>query len=186
MKRDLMPFWQALLRDPRRIGAITPAGRALCSAMVREVLGRPPGLVIELGAGTGAITRGLLEARAQMSGLIAFEKAPELAACLQKKFPGLTIHPGCASAVGQLQLPGENTLTLVSSLPFRSLPSGDRHRLSDAIAKLSAATPHFRLIQYSYFGKLPFPSPAAHLAWRRKHTVMRNLPPATLWVLEKT
>ena len=186
MKRDLMPFWQALLRDPRRIGAIAPAGRALCSAMVREVLGRPPGLVIELGAGTGAITRGLLEARAQMSCLIAFEKAPELAACLQKKFPGLTIHPGCASAVGQLQLPGENTLTLVSSLPFRSLPSGDRHRLSDAIAKLSAATPHFRLIQYSYFGKLPFPSPADHLAWRRKHTVIRNLPPATLWVLEKT
>lgn len=85
-----------------------------------------------------------------------------------------------------MQLPGENTLTLVSSLPFRSLPSGDRQRLSDAIAKLSAATPHFRLIQYSYFGKLPFPSPAKHLAWRRKHTVMRNLPPATLWVLEKT
>ena len=186
MKRDLMPFLQALLRNPRQIGAVAPAGRALCSAMVREVLGRPPGLVIELGAGTGVITRGLLEAREHMSGLIAFEKAPELAACLQKKFPNLTIHPDCASAVGQLQLPGESTLTLVSSLPFRSLPSGDRRRLSDAIAKLSESTPHFRLIQYSYFGKLPFPSPAKHLAWHRKLTVIRNLPPATLWVLEKS
>ena len=54
MKRDLMPFLQALLRNPRQIGAVAPAGRALCSAMVREVLGRPPGLVIDhAGASAG-------------------------------------------------------------------------------------------------------------------------------------
>lgn len=186
MKRDLLQFWKALLRDPRRIGAVAPAGRPLSRAMVREVLKSPPGLVIELGAGTGTITRGLVEARQHMTGLIAFEKVPALAACLQKKFPDLTIYPVCASRVGQFQLHGEHTLTVVSSLPFRSLPSADKRLLSDAIAKISKAARHFRLIQYSYLGSTPFQSPADNLVWHRKHTVMRNLPPATLWVLEKS
>lgn len=186
MSADLIPFWQALLRAPRQMGAIVPAGRFLGQAMVREVLDTNPGLVIELGAGTGSITQALFAVRHQLSDLIVFEKAPELAARLHQKFPGLTVHGTCASKVSQLDLLGQNTLTLVSSLPFRSLPAGDRHQLSDAIAGISKGITHFRLIQYSYFGRLPFPSPTKNLSWHRKQTVVRNRPPATVWTLEKS
>lgn len=186
MSTDLIPFWQALLRAPRQVGAIVPAGRFLGQAIVREVLDGNPGLVIELGAGTGSITQALFAVRHQLSDLIVFEKAPELAARLHQKFPGLTVHGTCASKISQLDLLNRNTLTLVSSLPFRSLPAGDRHQLSDAIVGISSTIAQFRLIQYSYFGRLPFTSPTKNLSWRKKQTVVRNLPPATVWVLEKS
>ncbi|WP_374484233.1 class I SAM-dependent methyltransferase [Zoogloea sp.] len=187
MKSDLLPFWRSFLRDPRRIGAIAPAGRPLGEAMVREVLAvGHPGIVIELGAGTGSITRALFEFRHLMTELIAIEKTPELAMHLRKKFPDMRIHVHCASEVERLSLPVHSNLTLVSSLPFRSLPTRDKHRLSSAIARISEKSPHFRLIQYSYFGRLPFPSPAKNLVWQRKRTVLHNLPPATVWVLERT
>lgn len=187
MKSDLLPFWRAFLRDPQRIGAIAPAGRPLSEAMAREVLAVDhPGIVIELGAGTGSITRALFEIRHRMTELIAIEKTPELAMRLRQKFPGMRIHVHCASEVERLALPGHSPLTLVSSLPFRSLPARDKHRLSNAIARISEQTAHFRLIQYSYFGRLPFPSPTKNLVWRRRHTIVRNLPPATVWVLERS
>ena len=123
MKSDLLPFWRSFLRDPRRIGAIAPAGRPLSEAMAREVLAvAHPGIVIELGAGTGSITRALFEIRHRMTELIAVEKTPELAVRLRQKFPGMRIHVHCASEVERLSLPRHSNLTLVSSLPFRSLP----------------------------------------------------------------
>lgn len=187
MKSDLLPFWRSFLRDPRRIGAIAPAGRPLSEAMAREVLAvAHPGIVIELGAGTGSITRALFDIRHRMTELIAVEKTPELAVRLRQKFPGMRIHVHCASEVERLSLPRHGNLTLVSSLPFRSLPMQDKQRLSCAIARISETASHFRLIQYSYFGRLPFPSPTKNLVWRRRHTIVRNLPPATVWVLEQT
>ena len=88
MKRDLMPFLQALLRNPRQIGAVAPAGRALCSAMVREVLGRPPGLVIELGAGTGSITAALRRHHQDVPLRVVINECIELA----KSFGGTDGH----------------------------------------------------------------------------------------------
>lgn len=186
MKHHLLLFWRALLNDPRQIGAIAPASRSLSEAMVREVLSRDqPGVVIELGAGTGSITEALFEVRHHLIELIAIEKSPELATNLCQKFPSIAIYSHCASELEHLFKPQHDTLTLVSSLPFRSLPRRDKRRVSDSIARISEQIPNFRLIQYSYFGRLPFPCPTKNLVWRRRRTIVRNLPPATLWVLER-
>ena len=49
------------LQHPTKVGAITPSGRALSKAMVRQVDWSRPGHVVELGAGMGSFTRELLE-----------------------------------------------------------------------------------------------------------------------------
>ena len=52
-------FWYAWFRNPRQAGALLPSGASLAQAMAAPVHpGR--GLVIELGVGTGAITRALI------------------------------------------------------------------------------------------------------------------------------
>ena len=61
-----------------------------------------------------------------------------------------------------------------------------RREQCDAIVGISSTIAQFRLIQYSYFGRLPFTSPTKNLSWRKKQTVVRNLPPATVWGLEKS
>lgn len=75
---SVIALWKALLNDPRRVGSITPSGLALREAIVKVVLSAVPGCVVELGAGTGAITRSLVEVRGQLDDLIVIEQSPEL------------------------------------------------------------------------------------------------------------
>ena len=184
MTPTILPFWRAMLADPRRIGAIAPASRSLCDAIIDEVMSSRPGHVIELGAGTGAITRALFGQRAQFDSLAAVERSPHLAQLLAHRFPGLAVHPVCASRLDTLLKGPLDTISVVSSLPFRSLPQGDRKQIEQAILRLSRHSRTFRFIQYSYLGRLPFPVDSTHpLQWTRRRTVLGNLPPATVWVL---
>lgn len=52
-------FLSAWLRDPRQTVSLLPSGSSLARAMAAQV-GTGPGLVVELGVGTGAITRALI------------------------------------------------------------------------------------------------------------------------------
>ncbi|MCG2658270.1 MAG: phospholipid methyltransferase, partial [Hydrogenophaga sp.] len=57
-----LAFALGCLRNPRRVGAIAPASRALAQAVCDEALRGAPGVLIEVGAGTGALTRRLATA----------------------------------------------------------------------------------------------------------------------------
>ncbi|MFL6657269.1 MAG: class I SAM-dependent methyltransferase [Massilia sp.] len=180
--KNVFAFWKELIRHPRRVGSISPSGAALGAAMARVVLEDTPGCVVELGAGTGAITRSLLEIRGQLDDLIVIEKSPGLAKLLAATHPALHVVAGCASLVGKLELPVGGPLTIVSSLPLRSLPLDELAAIQAAIGALSERA-GFRFIQYSYFGRVPFRSQVSWLTWEKMHTVFANLPPATIWVL---
>lgn len=179
----LLGFWQALRDDPRRVGAVLPSGPALAQAMLDLTLAEPPGHVIEIGAGTGAISQALVQHSQAFASLQLLEANPQLAEGLRRRFPGTPVHACCASQLDEL-LPGPaERLTLVSSLPFGSLKAVDRQRVLAAIARQTSRTRDWRLLQYSYGGRLPFPSDGPTQGWKRLHTVWRNLPPATLWQL---
>lgn len=179
----LMPFWQALRDDPRRVGAVLPSGAALAQAMLDLTLAEPPGHVIEIGAGTGAITQALVQHRQAFASLQVVESNTRLAEGLRQRFPGTAVHTCCASRLDELLAGPVERLTLVSSLPFGSLTPADRQQVLAAIARQAARSRHWRLLQYSYGGRLPFPPGGPAQGWTRLHTVWRNLPPATLWQL---
>lgn len=180
---SFIAFWKAFLKNPRRVGSITPSGAALGEAMVKVVLAHRPGCVVELGAGTGAITRALVTIRSELDDLIVIEKSPGLAAHLAAAYPTLNIVTGCASLVGKIDFPPGRPLTIVSSLPLRSLPRDELNAIKKAIGALSDRDAGFRFIQYSYFGRVPFVSHVSWLSWEKMHTVFANIPPATVWVL---
>ena len=48
---SVIAFWKELIRNPRRVGSISPSGAALGAAMIKVVLADKPGCVVELGAG---------------------------------------------------------------------------------------------------------------------------------------
>jgi len=181
--RTLLAFWGACLRDPRGVGSVLPSGPLLGAAMAREVLAREPGFVVEIGAGTGAITASLVDIRHRLRGLLVVEKSPRLAQALARRYAGVDVRGGCASLLDDLQLPPGQPLTLVSSLPFRSLPRHELETIRRTILSLGSRHAGFRLIQYSYFGRQPFACGNPQLIWERKKTILANLPPATIWVL---
>ena len=57
---DIRLFLASWLRSPMQVGALVPSSGALAHCMAAQVDPSKPGLVVELGPGTGTVTRALL------------------------------------------------------------------------------------------------------------------------------
>ena len=62
MNADANVFFALWLQKPLRIAAATPSGARLADAVARCIDLKRPGPVLELGAGTGSLTQGLVRA----------------------------------------------------------------------------------------------------------------------------
>jgi 16S rRNA A1518/A1519 N6-dimethyltransferase RsmA/KsgA/DIM1 with predicted DNA glycosylase/AP lyase activity len=106
-------------------------GSALADSLVRGGAVRPGELVLDLGAGPGALTAALVRAGARV---LAVERDPELARALRRRLPQVEVVTGDATVA---PLPGE-PFSVVSNLPFGSSTAILR-RLLDPAAPLRRA-----------------------------------------------
>src|SRR5262245_16517032 len=120
-------FLKRWLRRPFATGAVVPSGRLLAEAMAKStqsVIAGRPGHVVELGAGTGEVTKALLAAGIAPERLVLVERDPEFATFLRRHFPRPHIVEGDAQRLPHLL--ADHGLTpvaaVVSSLPLLSLP----------------------------------------------------------------
>lgn len=173
-------FMAVALARPSTVGAILPSSRQLADAMARAASGAHR--LIELGAGTGAITEALCRCHPQVPTL-AVEMEAALAEQLRRRFPQIEVRAAAAHEVlREAQRPGPTAL--VSSLPFRSLPPRLRLRSSLAIERFLGEHPARRLVQYTYLPRAPFDLRlGGALRWRQLEAVWRNVPPAWVWEL---
>ena len=99
-------FLKRWLRRPFAMGAVVPSGRLLAEAMARDDAcprcTAATGHVIELGAGTGEVTKALLAAGIAPERLALVERDPELAAFLRRHFRGPRIIEGDAARLPRL------------------------------------------------------------------------------------
>jgi phosphatidylethanolamine/phosphatidyl-N-methylethanolamine N-methyltransferase len=170
-----------LLKKPSLTGAVAPSSRYLASAMVRAT--GEVKHVVELGAGTGPVTK---ELRSQLpnASLIAVEMQPSLAQQLRNRFPGLDVRQNLAHEVLD-SLDYTDPVAVVSSLPFRSLPKDMREVTVASIEHLLRRVPGSRLVQFTYQPRAPFEA-SSDFCWHKTCSVWRNAPPAGVWVLQIT
>ncbi|PWG62984.1 methyltransferase domain-containing protein [Spiribacter halobius] len=123
-------------RHGREIAAFTPSSTALAVATCAYLDPTRPQVVLELGAGTGPITRAAAKQLHPQSRLIAVERDPDLAAMLAETVPAAEAVVGDASELaGMLAERNVTGLDVVlSGLPMPSLPTSVRQRVLDAIA----------------------------------------------------
>lgn len=177
-----MAFLALALTRPTLVGALAPSSQRLARAMAGQV--GTAATIIELGAGTGAVTAALRTAAPHVP-LLAVELQRHLAAGLKRRFPDVEVSCSAAhEALGERVLaPGDTVL--VSSLPFRSLPEPLRTTTVQALVAFVEADPLRRLVQYTYQPRAPFPLPrTSRLHWSLREVVWGNLPPAGVWVLQ--
>jgi len=186
--RQGLAFALGYLRNPRRVGAIAPASRALAQAILHEVLKAPPKMLIEVGAGTGAITRALLPALARVERFMVIERDPAFAQLLRRCFPDLEVLNHCATRLDALDIDKSGAVTVVSSLPLLSMTRDEARGCIDAMVALIENRPGSRLIQYTYASPhlRPFKDIPVGWRWRRATIIWVNLPPATVWTLEQS
>jgi phospholipid N-methyltransferase len=176
-------FMMIAFARPSTVGAVLPSSRHLALAMARAADGAER--LVELGAGTGAITEALCERHPGVP-TIAVEMEPVLAKHLALRFPQLAVRSAAAHEVLRGLPEGPPATVLVSSLPFRSLPLRWRLRSSQAIERFLLGDPARRLVQYTYQPRAPFDLQHRDaLHWRKLALVWRNAPPAWVWELSR-
>lgn len=174
---DPFLFARRALAAPRRFGAILPSGPALGQAMARMVRGRT---IVELGPGSGSITRHLLNVLDPEGRILALELDEGIAAHLRRNVrdPRLTVQVGDASRLdGWLSgLGWDGADSIVSGIPFQSLPAPARDEILSSARKSLA--PSGRFIAFQYGLRL---LPTFRRQFRRVRVIgpiWRNLPPA--------
>ncbi|HUC60949.1 MAG TPA: hypothetical protein VMF53_03250 [Alphaproteobacteria bacterium] len=182
-KQDRL-FLRRWVRAPLRIGAVAPSGPALGRLMAHQVDPRGAGPVVELGPGTGAITKALLEAGIAPGRLILVEREEELYRWLKAQFPKLDVRHEDAGRLGHCLARDRiaEVDAVVSSLPLLSMPPAVARGIVDQA--LSVLGPQGVLIQFTYGPRCPIPRPLIErhgFEARPVGTAWLNLPPATVW-----
>lgn len=180
--RDDLRFGFQWAARPRSVGAIAPSGRQLARAMAMQVNPELPGAVVELGPGTGVITRALIARGIAEERLILVEFNREFAQLLRKRFPGARVLEGDAFALArQLRAMDEPPLAaVVSGLPLFNQPMQRRLRL--LAQALAVIDPRGAFIQFSYHLLPPVPPEAGDFDLSGTPRVWWNLFPARVWV----
>ena len=181
MRGDYALFFGLWLQKPLQIAAVTPSSRRFACVMADLVDLQRPGPVLELGAGTGSLTRGLLHAGCPAERLIAMEREPRLAAALRRSFPGIRTIVGDAIALEEhlARLGIDRLCAVVSSLPIKWFPLADQRLIVEpCLARLG---PDGRFLQMTNAFSSPIAKRPLGIAGRSVARVWRNLPPSQIW-----
>jgi phospholipid N-methyltransferase len=168
-------FVLRFLRVPSQIGAISPSSSSLSEAIKQglQVIQNfsSNSDVVELGAGTGGLTRCL-----EYTNFTAVEIDHVFCEHLRKRFPEKKIIN--ASAISYLQKL-ENPCYLISSIPLIRNPMAEEFK--ETIKAGYSAGLILGLATYTYGYKSPFKN-CGFSDEIKFRTVLRNLPPAQVWI----
>ena len=181
MLADSALFFGLWLRKPLQIAAICPSGAPVAAAMARLIDPAWPGPVLELGAGTGTITRGLVAAGWPPQRIIACERESPLLEILRREVRGITTILGDATDLeNQLRrLAVDRLAAVVSSLPIKWFPlEAQRAVLRPCFARLGRDG---LFLQLTNAFSSPLPVDRLGIVGREASRIWRNLPPAQIW-----
>jgi phosphosulfolactate phosphohydrolase-like enzyme/phospholipid N-methyltransferase len=180
-------FVTEMLLYPQQVGAILPSSRHLSGVMADWLPADPDAYVLELGPGTGAVTRALLTRGLRPERLIAIEMSARMARALRGQFPKAHILTGDACNLDKLLRRHLREVTtvgaVISSLPLRMFSDEAAKTLATRIRQV--LHPEGRWVQYSYW--LGNPRNEALAAFERcaSRLVWRNFPPARVTVYRR-
>lgn len=178
--RPLTLFIYEAVMHPSLVGALFPSSKRLAHSLVQHIATSSPGLVVELGAGTGAITTALINNKNLFRHLIVIERSLKLSKHLTQRFPELNIIHGDARQLQKLIYQYSTTplQAIVSSLPLRTLSSSIVKKLGTEINQVLMKGGLYIQYTYNLWGKPLCPSPRLKLI--HQQWIWQNLPPARI------
>ena len=179
-------FLQAFLKNPGTVGSITPSSPELARRMVAGIRPNENNVVLELGVGTGAITKFLQEVVPDDVSYLGIELDRDLVRTLKKNYPEMTIVRG--NALDAAEIHRKSGLgkvgTIICCLPFVSMPNEIGEKILLEIDKFMQQGCIFRTFQYAH--GYYFPSAIKLREFmrdrygksKRSPLIVKNVPPA--------
>ncbi len=178
-------FFKGWQKDRKGVGALIPTS-GITARRMASVINPQSGLpVLELGPGTGVITRAILARGLKPQDVVSVEFARHFYEDLLARFPGVDFRNGDAFDLQTTLADRRHDVfdCVISAVPLLSFPMDKRVALiEDLLARLPVGRP---VVQITY-GPL---SPVC--AMPRRYTishfdfVVRNIPPAQLWIYRR-
>ncbi|RUS45097.1 class I SAM-dependent methyltransferase [Cohnella sp. AR92] len=176
-------FFRKFIHNPKYVGSVMPSSRFLANRMVRSANWEQAEQIVEIGAGTGAITRVIAERAKPGSKVILFEKEEEMGERLQRDFPQFIRESNALRLVAELKKHNVQEVDYIfSGLPFYNFSPTMRLQLIEQCK--AALKPGGKLIAFQYslqMRKLL----SEHFEMERISAVPLNFPPAFVYVCRK-
>jgi phospholipid N-methyltransferase len=186
---ERLAFLGAFLRKPHVVGAIAPSSQALALAMIDGLDLKRAKLVVELGPGTGAFTKVILERLGRQTEFISLELDQVSARRLRQHFPGVAFHNDSAENLHHYVARSRSKQAdiVVSGLPWTILPRPVHDRIFRGIIDSLAPDGCFVTFAYLHGRWMPSASRFRNLLKehfqqvQRSRMVWRNIPPAFVY-----
>lgn len=178
-------FLRRWMANPLKVGAVLPSSPALARLVARQVRFKPDEAVVELGAGTGSVTKALLRAGIPADRMFVIEIDPALCTFLRRQFPQAQVIQGDATRLTDL-IPWKwvgKVSYVISGIPMVPIPLEIQRKMIKAWFDIM--TPNGLLLQYTYSLVSPIPEKKLGVKGRRRGLAVLNLPPAWVWSYQK-
>lgn len=180
-------FFSRWLKNPRQLGTLAPisvklAKLAAQAAILHYMPGRP---IIEIGAGTGRLTRALLQAGVQVKDLSVVELDREMCQFLRHTLLQLKVIEGNALNLPNLisSVDKGNVCVVVSAIPLMYLSEDIRKSLINSAFSVLAPSANIIHVTYNPSSPLKFWNEVNN---KRVASAWFNLPPGFVWQFYKS
>lgn len=178
-----LDFLLGFLRNPKEVASIVPSSRFLTRRVTECGRAERARVVVELGPGTGVLTRPLLARMPADGRLIAIEINTAFAELLRHEFcdPRLSVYEGSAVDI-ELALAKQGLQKadlVVSGIPFSTLDAGVGRATLEAAKRVLAPGGRFVAYQFrSHVARQAYPV----FGPPQTHSGFWNIPPMKIYV----
>ncbi|MGC1480837.1 MAG: rRNA adenine N-6-methyltransferase family protein [Chthoniobacterales bacterium] len=188
-----MRFFKEILRAPHITGAIAPSSPFLANVVIDHAAVAEADRILELGPGTGVMTRRILEKKKADARFVAIEKNENFVPGLRQSFPAATVVPGDASELRRhaTELEVAPADSIVSGLPWAIFPLDLQRMILAEIHGTLADDGTF--VTFAYWGTHWLPAGQSFRQLlksqfpvvRTSQVVLANFPPAFVYYCRK-
>jgi phosphatidylethanolamine/phosphatidyl-N-methylethanolamine N-methyltransferase len=182
---DELKFFKGWIDKPKAVGSIVPTSSIAARRMASVVNPRSGLPVLEVGPGTGVVTRAILALGVKPENLYLVEYSADFVDHLKELFPGVNVIRGDAfdldRTLGELR---ETVFdSVVSGVPLLNFPVAQRIRYVESLLdRIPAGRP---IMQLTYGPLSPVPPGRGSYKVEHYDFVLRNIPPTQLWVYRR-
>lgn len=186
---DELKFFRGWIDKPRAVGSIVPTSSFTARKMA-SVIDTQSGLpALEVGPGTGIITKYILKHGVRPQDLYAVEYSHDFVVHLRRNFPGVNVVEGDAFNLGETlaKALGDKAPkqfdSVVSGVPLLNFPVPQRVKYLESLLD---RIPHGRpVVQLTYGPKSPIPPGLGDYTVEKFDFILRNIPPTKLWIYRR-
>jgi phospholipid N-methyltransferase len=182
--RQSLEFFKGFLKNPREVGSVIPSSRFLTRRTLDCGDIAHARVIVELGPGTGVLTRHALQRMRPDARLVAIEISSDFVEVLRKELPDprLYIHHGSATEIeAALEKVGETKADLVmSGIPFSTLEHGVGFATLQAAKRVLSRDGRF--VAYQFRSVVKDLGEPVFGARPETHSGFWNVPPMKIYV----